>query len=101
MARASSVLPGTGRASEQEVMRAGRRHLQGATGVLLAFDVGEVDDRLGIARVLDGDAAGQRLQLQFALEVGDQLRQGPDGDDVDPVDEGRFGGVDGRDERRP
>jgi hypothetical protein len=69
--------------------------------VLLALDVGQVDDRLGVGHVLDGDAAGQGRERELALEVGDELGQRLDGNDVDAVDEGGFGSVDGRDEDGP
>ena len=82
----------------QYVVSPGRGYLEGAAGVLLPLDVGEVDDGLGVGHILDRDAAGQRGEHDLALQVRDQLGQGPDRDDVDPVDEGGLGGVDGGDE---
>jgi hypothetical protein len=60
--------------------------------------VGEVDDRLRVGGVLDRDAADQRRQHGLPLQVRDELGQGLDRDHVDAVDEGGFGGIDGRDE---
>ena len=58
-------------------MSAGRRDFERAAGVLLALDVRQVDDRLGIGGVLDRGAPDDRLRGPTRPEVGHQLGQRP------------------------
>ena len=87
---------GTGRAAEQDVVKAGGGHFQGPFGVILAADVGQVGAvrRLAVAVEIDA-AVGEGRDGGFALQVRQQLGQGGYGIDAHAVHQGGFGGVHG------
>ena len=68
--RASMVFPAPGRADEQDVVAAGRRHLEGPLDVLLALDVLEID------RV---DRPGRRGPPASRRQGGNRLRRRSEG----------------------
>ena len=84
-----------GRADHQHVVPAGRRHLQGALGALLAAHIGEVD---GVVRAggrkasCDVDAVRRRSACRPARK-SDRLAQVATGITSQPLDHGGLGGV--------
>ena len=80
-------------------MKAGGGHFQGALGVVLAADVGQVGIVGRIAVAVEVDAAvGEGFDGRLAVQMGQQLGQGRHGIDLHTLHQCGLGGVHGRHE---
>ena len=89
-------LAGAGRSDHEHVVGAGSGDFEGALGVLVAADIGEIDRIAGGLRGHFGD--GQGFDADQAHVVGNELLQGLDRVDGDALHDGGFGAVYRRDE---
>jgi hypothetical protein len=80
-----------GRPAHQDVVGAGRGHLEGALDMLLALDIGQIDRVAGLAWLGQGPGVGRDVAV--AVEVGGQLGQRAHRDHADAVEQRGLGGV--------
>ncbi len=84
---------GAGWADHEEVVAAGDGDFHGTLGVVLAFDIGEVEVVVAGGGEELGCAAGFGWDVEFAFEEEDGFLEVGGADDVDAADDAGFGGA--------
>ena len=83
---------------EQDIMRTGGGDFEGAFDRFLAFDFGEVEIVVGAVGEQITKIDAQRVDVGFAFKKRNGLAEVADGDDLEALDGGGFGGVVGGDQ---